>query len=345
MNLQTIQFKKTILLVASFLLIGFLFLQESNIQNYISEKTGPPLLNDAFQSMSILGSPFGNPLVKSKACDASTIKVHVNPRTKIPVDRSFSMKLLVDGKKYDEDTNLKMYSSTTKSSFIFFEKKILKSTSFEVKTPAFEEFQKEELDIKCEFYADGKLIDSIEETIRYVEDGEEITFKETKGFLGVGGCKSPNYFTNETLYALDKKGNYNLDKDMITYIVKEKDQYKITTFSPAGFLINQEDDSYRIPVPAFPEKISYVDLSHKLIPGTYKNSMRHQWGQYVVDEKTQGKYIAYNYDFSPVGFEKTIVYDECVLIEKESICEQMPGGIQLRFVDYPLDIPNTYTSL
>lgn len=326
-------------------MIGFLFFQRSNIQNHISEKTGPPLLNDAFQSMSVVSNPYGNPLVKSKDCEASTIKVHVNPKMEIPVDRDFTMKLLIDGKKYQEVTNLYGYSSTTSSSFIFFEKRIFKSTTFEMKTPAFEEFQKEELAIKCEFYAGGELIDAIEETIRYVEDGEEITFKETKGYLGGGGCQSPNYFTNEILYALDKKGNYYLDKDMITYIVKEKDQYKITTFSPAGFLVHREDDSYRIPVPAFPEIVSYVDLSHKLMPGTYKNSMKHHWAQYVVDEKTQGNYIAYNYDFSLVGYEKTIVYDDCVLIEKDKICEQMPGGIQLRFVDYPHDIPNTYTSL
>jgi hypothetical protein len=283
-------------------------------------------------------------LIKSKNCDKNSTSLKIKPLQNVLRDADNYVKVFIDGKYYNKSSSTSVSHGRYKPHYLFWRQILINSIDFNLTMPQYDEFKKDELAIRCEFYSDGKLIDSIEDKIQYVNDGEEVDYVSKENFSGQ--CVKPKYFKNEVLFALNQKGWYLLEKEMITTITREDDRFKVVSESPTGYLQKVDDKSYRIPVPAFPEDIRYVDLSTNLIPGVYKRSSDPKYERLIeVTEDNLGEFLTYNYSLEMTSKDKTISFKDCEPIIHNSTCNYIPRGVFVTLEDYPEDLNNTYTSI
>ena len=311
-----------------------------------SETSGPTskVIFEAKESMMFhRGS-----LVKSKYCDSITsIVIRVVAVNKINYKKEPELRVTINGeidldnrRKVTKSTNSDIYAGSEKD-WLGNKQKFWGGMYHRLKLPSYQKFKKEKIPILVELIVDGKAIDHITDTIQYVEDNVEITSFEKVNFRSYGNMRPPGYFENETLYAVNKKGTYSLDKKMITTISREKNQFKIVTDSPPGYLTHRYDTTYKIPVPAFPQNVEYADLSTELIEGKYLDLAR-STTMYKIDEEKIGSFVAHKYDHQPIGNKKTISYNKCHEEELASMSFKIPAGIFISFETYPPEIDNNY---
>lgn len=321
------------------LVFSFSSCQKDNSGPLTAKIIEQPELKDAFLPMTFSNQRGSGGLVKSKDCESSKARLSVRPKYNVPESSHQSIVVFIDGQVYDTLNTTSGYSWDS-------ETETINSVSFKVNLPAFAEFNKEKLPIFCEYFSDNRLVHSVEDTIYYIENGEELIYENKNTYLGwTGGCPKINYFENEKLYAVTKKGKYFFDKYLITTITQEQNRYKIETSSPEGYLIHHDNSSYKIPIPAYPTKVNYADLNTNLTPGVYKNYEGNEYSYYEVKEEDLNKYIAYAYDNSLINNIRKIVFDDCKYAELDNECIQIPSGVVIDFVDYPDDVSNVYTSL
>ncbi len=310
-----------------------------------SPKDRGPFHEMLAQTIAFEDSKEGAGLIKAKNCDKSKTLLRIRPSQKVKVSSNNELKVFLDGEEQKAASQSYFTSIKNLSHNYFWKESTVGEASYNLEIPAFDLYGKEQLPIRCEYYSDGVLIEAIKDTILYLDEGEQITYNYKRIAPSIGSCQSPEYYSNEVLYELNQEGSYHLEKELITTITKEEDRYKIVSSSPAGALVNMENNSHRIPVPAFDDNISYADLATELVPGTYKRSFDKSSGAYYfINEKSVGKYLAYNYDLASINIEKTISYEDCELIVHEADCQRVPAGVNMYFEEYPEDKNNTYIS-
>ena len=221
-----------------------------------------------------------------------------------------------------------------------FKKNVWNRITCDIMLPPFSKYEKEEVPLEVYFIVDGVVLYKLEKIIRYLDEGEAFTYIEKRNFHSVGYCGPPDYFEDETLHAIKKAGYYKVERSMETVISKEDNRYKIVTNFPSGNLINDMDTLCKIPVPAFPENIEYVDLSFDLKEGTYNHFSENI--RFIVRDQALGKFVGYTYERRPIGYQKTISFQGCDIQEIDNQCYKIPVGIYFNFVDYPPDITNNY---
>lgn len=342
---------------------------QSHFQNVVESIKPPPVVSNriAFSGMQPMISK--GPLIKSKSCDSiSTIELYMKPSEVILTESATEVKVFINGKE-DKRNQLRLmknrdialekkwigeeeYNSkerkfhgtfVDRKNRLNMEKRIWTDLFCSIDLPPYSQYEQDKLSIEFKLVVDGEIINSMTDTIRYVKDGETAKFSNKSTIYSPGGSDIPSYFKNETLYPIKKEGLYSVNKTMISTVSRDQGRLKIVTNSPAGYMVHEIDTTYKIPLPAFPEIITYADTTCGLVEGRYEDPY---FGNLIYAHKDAiGKYIGYNYDDELVEMINTVVFNGCTYERIGFERFTIPQGIHLKIVDYPSNIQNEYISM
>ncbi len=264
-----------------------------------------------------------------QCAESSNIEVVVTGIGEKPEISDCRLHLVIDNNEYQ----------TYKNNFMSWngnqDEQIKYTIKYEVELPSFQEYSKNQLPVRFDFYIKDKVEYTLADTLKYLKDSVRQEVVEIHRGSEKKFVQNFNYYDKKDLDSISSIGEYFIHTNMTRKIKEENDHYKILVSGEKGW-ITHKNTKEQISIPEIQDHYYIVDKAFNLKESTYTSNIDGAI-MHTIKEEDIGKYPAYKILLSSFAARKKVFFNGCERIDEIIENAFLPTQVDLVFVDYPED--------